>query len=181
MTKNFLIIAITPPDFRVGEAKRINEILSEGKAQYVHIRKPECSAIDISRLIDQIHPRFHSRLKLHDHFELIDKYNIGGIHLNSRNSGKPNLKLPKSLEISKSIHKLEEIPLAENFDYFFLSPVFDSITKEGYKAAFELDQISINISGKKAVALGGVTPDKFVLLKSLGFYGAALLGYFFPR
>ena len=45
----------------------------------------------------------------------------------------------------------------------------------------DLEKISSFIRGKKVIALGGVTPDKFPFLKSKGFLGAALLGYFFPE
>ena len=177
MNQNFLIIAVTPPYFFKGESERINSILSEDQACLIHIRKPGASEKDIEKLIQEISPQYHNRLKLHDHFELLEKYNLGGIHLNSRN---PERNL-KAKSVSISIHSLDEIEGKENFDYFFISPVFDSISKEGYKAAFDLDVLSKKIRGKKAIALGGVSPEKFSQLKSLGFIGAALLGHFFPK
>lgn len=175
MDNNFLIIAVTPPYFFEGESEKINKILSEKMANYVHIRKPEANVLEIEKLIRGINSEFHPLLKLHDHFELLDKYSLGGIHLNSRCSEMH----PKAKSISVSIHSLEEIEGKEKFDYFFISPVFDSISKKGYKAAYDLNLLSQKIQGKKAIALGGVTPEKFPLLGSLGFSGAALLGHFF--
>ena len=173
---NFLVIAITSPDFFEGESERINSILSNRDAIYVHIRKPNASCGEIETLLKGIKSEFHHRLKLHDHFELLNNYDLGGIHLNSRNS----VVHPNAKSISKSLHSLDEIENSDKYDYVFLSPIFDSISKSGYKAAFDLDSLFPVLNGRKVMALGGVTPDKFSYLKSIGFKGAALLGYFFP-
>ena len=172
----FLIIAITPPDFFKGEGERINQLLSDESVDFVHIRKPDSSEYETEKLIKEIDPRYHHKIKLHDHFQLLDKYNLGGIHLNSRN--KEIFRGARSVSIS--LHSLDELEGKEIYDYFFISPIYDSISKEGYSAKFNLAELSQKIQGKNAIALGGVTPDKFQQLKSLGFKGAALLGYFFP-
>lgn len=174
--KDFLIIAITPPEFREGEADRINQILSEGEADFVHIRKPGSSFEEVEKLISKIKREYYSRLKLHDHFLLTEKYSLGGVHFNSRNP------FPSSSvgSVSKSIHSINEIENTEKYDYVFLSPVFDSISKKGYKASFDLNFLKPFIINKNIVALGGITPEKIDLLKETGFSGAAMLGYFFP-
>lgn len=176
MDKKFLIIAITRDVFFDDEAKKINSLFENGEIYYLHLRKPGASKEKIQRLIEEIDPQFYPRIKMHDHFELIKKYNLGGCHLNSRNP----IASPEAKMISKSIHSLEEMDQNGNFEYFFISPIFDSISKEGYKSHFNLKEISMKIRGKKVIALGGVTPDKFEILKETGFIGAALCGYFFP-
>ncbi|MCH5227459.1 MAG: thiamine phosphate synthase [Muribaculaceae bacterium] len=176
MNKEFLIVAITRPDFFEGESGKISQILENNEAMYVHIRKPEATINEIEKLLREIPCHLHDRLKLHDGFELCEKYNIGGIHLNSRNSTIPR----KNLRLSKSIHSIEELGNCKNIDYCFLSPIFDSISKKGYLGRFDLNEISDKILGKKVVALGGVTPDKFDILRNHNFYGAALLSHFFP-
>ena len=64
-------------------------------------------------------------------------------------------------------------------DYVFLSPVFDSISKTGYAAAFpdgaELSDRLI-CSRYPVYALGGVTRERLEEVHALGFAGAALLG-----
>lgn len=177
MEDNFKIIAITSPVFFPREAERINKILSDDEVSLVHIRKPNSSIFEIEKLISQIHPNFYSKLKLHDHFELLDKYDLGGVHMNSRNPKSH----PKAKETSISIHSLDEISGVKEFDYYFISPIFNSISKRGYKAQFDLNVLSQKINGTRAIALGGVTPDKYSFLKSMGFIGGALLGYFFPQ
>lgn len=65
-------------------------------------------------------------------------------------------------------------------DYVFLSPIFDSISKSGYRSAFSYarlrDAADRGVIDEKVVALGGVTFDKIPLLSSLHFGGAAMLG-----
>ena len=176
MSKDFQVIDITSPLFIKDEAEKINKILRDGSADLVHIRKPGSNEKEVEKLIQGISPIFYPRLKLHDHFELLEKYPLGGIHLNLRNNrAKPNVS-----SISISFHSLDEIKKSGNYDYFFISPIFDSISKAGYKGKFDFTELSNVIRGKKAIALGGITPDKFNFLKSMGFSGAAMLGYFFP-
>ena len=73
-----------------------------------------------------------------------------------------------------------EYDFADEFDYVFLSPVFDSISKAGYKAGFSMEELqeasSRGIIDEKVVALGGVTFDSIPYLKRLGFGGAAMIG-----
>ena len=175
-SNDFLKIAITSPASIPNEAERISRLLSTGEVDFVHIRKPSWTQEEISELIESIPSRFHSRLKLHDYYNLIYDFKVGGIHVNFRNR---NLDLPKSIpEISKSAHSISELNDFENYDYIFLSPIFDSISKKDYKSGFNLDELSSIICGKRIIALGGVTPNNFALLKEKGFYGAAMLGHF---
>lgn len=69
---------------------------------------------------------------------------------------------------------------------YFLSPVFDSISKQGYKSKFDLRELRIffqkqNIlsdenSRSEAIALGGVDEDKIQFCSELGFAGVAVCG-----
>ncbi|MCH5237705.1 MAG: thiamine phosphate synthase [Muribaculaceae bacterium] len=174
--RKFIVIAITSPDSYPDEAGRIENILGNGEADLVHIRKPLWNKEKTSELLKAISEKFHHRLKLHDHFELLEIFNLGGVHLNSRNQYAP---LGVS-SVSKSIHSLKEIEEWKDYDYMTLSPIFDSISKQGYKSSFDLTELKSLIEGKNLIALGGVSPNKFNLLKYYGFKGAALLGHFFP-
>ena len=174
--EKFRIIAITPPLFFPEEVSRITEILDSGEADFVHIRKPDSTSREITELITQLPQRLHYRLKIHDHFQLLEEFSLAGVHLNSRNPKAPL----KNISISKSLHSLEELSVAHEFDYATLSPIFDSISKKGYRAKFDYQELREHLKGKEnIIALGGVTPEKFPLLRSLGFSGAALLSHFF--
>jgi thiamine-phosphate pyrophosphorylase len=76
-----------------------------------------------------------------------------------------------------SLKELEECK--EEFDYAFLSPIFDSISKKNYKAAFneqELNYFLHNNKGKKIIALGGIDEQTIPKAMELGFAGVAVLG-----
>lgn len=192
MDNDFLRIAITPERIFSGEADRIIKLLTDGIVDLVHLRHPEntASEAEITDLLFSIPESLHPHVTLHDHFGLIEKFKIGGVHLNSRNSVVPDNLTPlnNSLRISKSCHSIAEIETAirENgyrYSYVTLSPIFDSISKIGYPSAFTLDDLGkvlpqLNV---KVIALGGVTPDSFHLLQEAHFSGAAMLGYYFPK
>lgn len=171
-------IAITPPKDCADEIIFICKILSEG-FDYVHIRKPNSSLREVRNLIESVPQEFHNRLKLHGHFELINEFNIGGLHLNRRCPVPPrNCTLP----LSRSCHSVDELSeTPERYEYMFLSPVFDSISKPGYKAAFEEKELISELRKypDKVVALGGITSENINLVKEYGFAGSAFLGYLF--
>lgn len=170
-----LKIAITPPEISDDEAKRIAVILNHGW-DYVHLRHPDASIRYIKNIIEDISPRLHSRLRLHGHFELLNEFNLGGIHLNSRCPKAPRLYRGP---VSRTCHTVEEVYRhAGDVDYATLSPIFDSVSKHGYKAAFTPDELH-GIPKDKVVALGGIIPERFDELSKYPFYGFAMLGYIF--
>ena len=65
-------------------------------------------------------------------------------------------------------------------DYVFLSPIYDSISKEGYSSAYPFDTLQkaqqAGIIDSKVIALGGISLEHLPEIASLGFGGAALLG-----
>lgn len=78
-------------------------------------------------------------------------------------------------------HSEGQYPYGQFYPYYAtLSPIFDSISKQGYKAAFNFDELQSALSKLKlpVIALGGVTPEKIPLLTTLGFKGAAMLGHY---
>ena len=118
------------------------------------------------------------RIVIHDFFELAEPYGLKGIHLNARRSTVPD---GWQGHVSRSCHSLEEVKQYKNAcDYVFLSPIFDSVSKQGYVSAFAYETLKQasgdGIIDGKVVALGGVTPDKISRLRSLNFGGAAMLG-----
>lgn len=173
--ENFLKIGITLPGFVGNEAGRIMELLESGVIDLCHIRKPDWDYETTASLIKLIPPELHSKLKIHDHFELMDKFELYGVHLNERNPSH----LGHNKNVSKSCHKIEELENIQDFDYVTLSPIYDSISKKGYQKSFELEKLKTFLKGKNVIALGGVTPNNFEELRQAGFSGAALSGYLF--
>ena len=68
----------------------------------------------------------------------------------------------------------------ERCDYVSLSPIFDSISKQGYMSAFTDNDIADasrkGIIDGKVYALGGVTYKRIETVKFMGFGGAMILG-----
>ena len=79
-----MIIVITRPDFFAGEAERIVQLLTSGRADLVHIRKPQASQSQVEQLLLSIPTVLYPRLVLHDHHHLAIRYGLHGVHLNSR-------------------------------------------------------------------------------------------------
>lgn len=172
-----MTIVITLPTFFEGEARHIVRLL-HSSADLIHIRKPSATLEDTERLILSIPPEWRNRLVLHDHHELATKYQLHGIHLNSRNPVPPE---HFTLSISKSCHSIEEVEACKDgLSYVSLSPIFDSISKQGYHAAFTKEQLQQarqrGIIDSKVMALGGVTFSRIEEVLNMGFGGAMILG-----
>lgn len=175
-------IVITSPDFVPGEATFIDLLFRCG-LDLLHLRKPDASVDDCRRLLNEIPHEWHNRIVTHDYFLLADEFPLYGVHLNRRNPVPPT---GFRGSISRSCHSLDEV--MENkpqCNYVFLSPVFNSISKEGYESAFS-DEALKQAAGRgiidnKVVALGGISCDSLPQVRAWGFGGAAFLGDIWQR
>ena len=180
--KTMHLIVITEPQFVTNEATIIAQLLHWG-VDLIYLRKPESSADDLAKLIEAIPTVYHNRLVLHDHFDLATHFTLHGLHLNRRNSVlPPNHKGT----VSQSCHTLDEVKACKTkYDYVFLSPVFNSISKLGYTSAFTPKALSEakkqGLIDQKVVALGGITATNIDKTKYYGFGGVALLGDIWSR
>ncbi len=173
-----IVIISNPQNFT--NEHRLLTALFECGLEYLHVRKPGYSRKDISKYIELIPEKYHSKLIIHKYIELYSDYNIKGIHFGKENSHL--LYEFEDINIQKSVttHSLDELVTLKGFDYIFLSPVFDSITKHGYRSMFaprELnDFFKNNTLDTKVIALGGVTVQNIENALSMGFDGAAVMG-----
>ena len=172
-----MLIVITLPTMRHGEAREIAGLL-RGGVDLVHIRKPQASREELEKLLLAIPQEWHSRLVLHDHYELAVKYRLHGVHLNSRHPLPPE---GWTGSVSRSCHSIDEVKAwKERCDYVSLSPIFDSISKPGYQASFttaDLQQArKEGIIDRKVMALGGVTFSRMDDILRMGFGGGMILG-----
>lgn len=173
-------IALTSPTPIVGEVSIITQSLRSGELWRVHLRRPTWSIYDTRRWLECLPPELLPLISLHDHHELALEYPIGGIHLNTRH---PHPLPDFSGLISRSCHSLAEIEKYKpSCAYLFLSPIFDSISKHGYRSGFMLHELREaclkGVINEQVFALGGVSVDKYHTLEALHFGGAALLGAF---
>ncbi|MDR0368783.1 MAG: thiamine phosphate synthase [Bacteroidales bacterium] len=170
------IVVITSPDFVREETEKIHALFEAG-LEILHVRKPKASKEEYIRFLNGIQPVYHGRIKIHEYFELADSLNVSGVHLNVRC---PKYEGEKPLQISKSCHSLEELSAIDKYDYVFLSPIFDSISKKGYDSNFSADVLKKaseqGIINRKVIALGGINPATLPLVKKYAFGGVAVLG-----
>lgn len=172
-----MTIVITLPYFFDGEAEQIVRFL-HSSVDLVHIRKPQATAAQTESLIMSIPAEYYNRLVLHDHHELAVKHHLYGVHLNSRNPLPPD---GWTGSISRSCHSIEEVKeWKQRCHYVSLSPIFDSISKKGYQAAFTSKQLTEakanGIIDSKVMALGGVTFNRIDEVLRMGFGGGMILG-----
>lgn len=176
------LIILTPPDFFVEEDKIINSLFEEG-LDLLHLRKPDSEPVYSERLLTLLPEEYHKQIVVHDHFYLKEEFNLKGIHLNSRNP-----KAPEGYKghLSRSLHSLDELRNErKDYDYVFLSPIFDSISKSSYHAAF--DEATLKqaheegLIDKNVMALGGITIDNMNKIREYGFGGVVILGDFWNR
>ena len=175
-------IVVTQPYEVSREAQLIERLLDMG-VDYLHLRRPQMGVEGYESLLQSIPSSLHPRLTLHDHFELSERYEVGGLHLNSRQDSIPDTFCGR---VSRSCHLLQEVEeWKSHVDYLFLSPIFDSISKSDYRAAFTHEELSVasacGLIDDKVVALGGVKLDNIPYLRQLGFGGVALLGDVWQR
>lgn len=173
------LIIITPPEQVKDEALICNSLFAYG-LETLHLRKPGACESVYEEFICQIEPRFRNRIVVHEHYHLAGKYHLRGIHLKS-NKGNEYVHYQEYRHISISCHTLDEInDLPFRPAYCFLSPVFDSISKQGYKSGFkglpDLKDIPIPV-----IALGGITPENLIHCLRNGFQGVAALGYIWEQ
>lgn len=181
------IVVITADKYLPNEHDIIHSMFGEG-LERLHVRKANLTIAEMRNYITQIDKSHHHKLVIHRHHLLHQELGLGGLHLSSFDRASPTTvaafrNLPAE-EVSTSIHswnELKELPF--ECSYVFISPVFNSISKPGYSAGVELQELSrirkasadFN-SLPRVYGLGGIDSKNAVVLKQHGFDGAAVLG-----
>ena len=154
------LIVISSPTVVPNEQQIINSLFEEG-LEIFHINKPSLSKQETEAFIQQIPEKYRKKVFLHSDF-------------------------PK-------FHSLQELETfsppkggsRRGAEYAFLSPIFDSISKQGHTSKFSdrmhkflkiKPELMNAIQGKNIIALGGIDEDKIALVRKIGFAGVAVLG-----
>ncbi len=186
--KHFQLIVISAPDGLYEEAEQVNEMFRLGLQKF-HLRKPRFSTRKLSAYLKLLDAEFLERVVIHSHHELSLRFPLGGIYL-SRRHKRPSswkqrllrtylrLRRPE-LTWSTGMHALSDLLQEKNsYSYVFLGPIYESISKVGYKGSFS-EQALREVLAKVSIpvmALGGVTEDYLASAYNLGFSGVAVLG-----
>jgi len=173
------MILITNPQSVPHEKEMINALFEEG-LETLHVRKPDFDKAQMIEYISSIDNRFHSRIMLHSHYELLDSFNLKGLHFTEKTKHLlPNYDMVNCTK-SLAVHELGELKsVRSKVDYVLLSPLFPSVSKEGYSKQWDFEEISLELERMysfEIVALGGIALDNVQKVKELGFDDFALLG-----
>ena len=175
-----MIVVIAPENDIPNEIEILNQLFLEG-LEYYHLRKPNKDYQAHCDYLNKINKQYHNKIVVHYHHELINDFNLKGIHFqeqkridNIDNPGRyfKNLNL-FGKTISSSFHEPKDLEDCYfEFDYHLLSPVFSSISKEGYNGR----GFDVNAIDKTIIGMGGVTVDNLSAFDTLGYNGVGVLG-----
>lgn len=123
--------------------------MTSGEWDLFHLRKPNYSSNELMELWNKLDDDVKKKTVLHQDFK-------------------------------GSCHSFEEVEALDGqLPYCFLSPIFDSISKRGYHAKFDKNELKAFFKKKrtiKVIGLGGITAENYTELLDLGFDGGAFLG-----
>ncbi|MBU2996548.1 thiamine phosphate synthase [Cellulophaga baltica] len=175
-----MIVVISPEKDVKNEIGILNQLFKAG-LEYYHFRKPDKNLQQHCDYLNQVEEIYHNRIVLHCFHELINDFNLKGIHFQEQkrkdhidNPGRyfKNLKM-YGKTISSSFHEPEELEDCYfEFDYHLLSPVFNSISKVGYKGRI----FDVNGIDKTIIGMGGVNFKTIPEVLKLGYNGIGVLG-----
>lgn len=177
------LIVITSENIIERETEKVIWLLENG-ATRIHLRKPDWTERQVKKWLESIPMDYLPKITIHNKVELAKQIGVGGIHGN-RNISESDLNtiqrtVKRSLLISHSCHSIEELREKDKWDYCFLSPIFDSVSKKGYKRAFDDKSLEYaraeGLIDEKVIALGGITAENIRMVRNWGFGGVAMIG-----
>lgn len=172
------------PFFFEKEGSLLNELFERG-LPCLHLRKPAASQVSCIELLHQINPQFYNRIIIHQAFDLLDTFQLKGIHLTESTrkdlATKALVKLiqdchQKKAIIGTAIHQKQDLKsLPRELDYVTLSPIFPSISKENYLPTVDWKTADL-VDTFQWVGLGGIGLETLPLAFEKGFREVAFLG-----
>lgn len=177
-----MIIVISHTELLPQEHDVVNSLFDAGMQLY-HLRKYTIGGKEITAFLNRIDPEYHPRIALNSHHELASEFRMSRLHFSEQNRITKNEDYWKHMKdegytLSTSVHRLQDLEkLSSCFDYAFFGPLFDSISKPGYKAvSFDKMGLTKFKSGTRFIALGGISEENCHLPFEWNFDGIALSG-----
>ena len=175
------LIVVSSPDQVNDEASIVNELFELG-LECFHIRKPADTEEQVRKMIAGIEPDYYPCLSLHQHHSLAEEFGIKRLHYTENERSKLNNNtleglISKGFILSTSIHDLSLLASLNEYQYVFFGPVYNSISKQGYKSVlppgFKLNNWE---SSPLIIGIGGIEAKHIDSIKKMNFDGAAILG-----
>lgn len=177
MERSKMKLILISPESGTSELDLINNLFDLG-LEYFHIRKPHFSEEELREYILGISEKYYQRLIIHSFHHLALEFPFYGIHFTEKEKLEGKL-YDFSGSHSASFHSVEELQNCRiRYNYVFLSPIFNSISKDGYLSGFKKEELmtSLPLIQQRVVALGGVDLQNVHEVKEMGFSGVAVLG-----
>ncbi len=178
----FGLVLLTPPEPHPQELPMLTKLLAAPTPPArLHLRRPTWTRAETAAWLRALPATALPRVVLHAHHELAREFPVGGLHLTAAARAAGSLPVrPPGTTLSTALHTLAEVrELGLAYDYVFLSPIFDSLSKANYPRAFELPAVTAMLRAMPqatVLALGGISPATLPLIRPAGFAGAAVLG-----
>lgn len=180
------LVLISPPAAVADETVLVGEMLAAGLAWF-HVRKPNWEPAAVADYLARLPARHLARVVVHGQPALVREFHLGGLHLSAAARAAAGRRPPllPGQTLSTSFHHLAELRRSRRrYDYVFLSPIFDSLSKPDYPAAFDLATLRAALAarrgqagaGPQVLALGGIQEHRLAAVRQAGFAGAAVLG-----
>ena len=133
-----MIVIISPEIDVDNEISILNQLFNEG-LEYYHLKKPSKNITEYCDYLHQIDEEYHNRIVIHSYHELINEYNLKGIHFEEQ-LRRDKLDIPSRYfiglsmfgkTISSSFEQVDEL-IASNFefDYHLLSQHYSTTSLE---------------------------------------------------
>lgn len=171
------------------EADKINAMFQNG-LDVLHIRKSNYNTEKLRKYINKIDKKFHNKIMIHDSFELLEEFDLRGIHVGReyrnrfwfRHITLHRLKKKFAhISISYSAEYVNQLSKLKKYfpDYVLFGRVFSDNTQNRLNVQFTSDVLDhvIQNSGYPIVALGGLDLRTTYKAMQLGFHGVALQSY----
>ena len=149
-------------------------------ANFIGVREYDMSDADLSHLLETLikySQNSGTLLSVWNKPDLAEKLSIG-LHMPSATFS-PALKsqLDYDSPLGKSCHNAQEISSASHADYITLSPIYNSISKQGYEG-MGIAQFKdlLGYARQPVFALGGITSININDILETGCYGVAICG-----
>ncbi len=172
------VLHLRKPSFDIGGYRKLLIKIDKRHLSKIMIHQYHdlCAEFDLKgiHLQEQLRIDLGSTL---DNYVSSWKSGVGSLKLNTTVTSTPlshqNQKTTKNYKVSSSFHEPEDLANCNiEFDYHLLSPVFSSISKEGYKGrGFDVNHID-----KKIIGMGGVNAETIPKVLALGYQGIGVLG-----
>ncbi len=154
--------------------------LLERGLKWFHLRKPDFTLQDYRTFIQSIPKEYHNRIIIHNHYEVLNEFNLAGYYITSAGRGvikEPDIKCVKAT-FAKTFDDI--ILIDGKYDYIWLGPIFKSISKPFDQIQFDHEYLKHKLKEKKyqskLLAIGGIQEGTTEIAINYGFDGVIILG-----